>query len=86
MANEVLVPGVPAVPLRPFCETDRFRHMDRLEQYFRNKQDDAKQYDWDGCLRQVGGVELFDPEPVDYPVAHSARRPNARYNLPKVIV
>jgi hypothetical protein len=78
--------GVPAIPLRPFCETNRFRHMDRLEQYFRNRQDDHKQYDWDGCLRQVGGIDLFDPEPVAYPVAYGARRPNARYNLPKVIV
>lgn len=60
--------------------------MDRLEQYFRNKQDDHKQYDWDGCLRSVGGIELFDPEPVGYAVAYGARRPNARYNLPKVIV
>ena len=56
---------LPNVPLRPFCETSRFHHMDRLEQYFRNKQDDYKRYDWDGCMRELGGVpgaEVPDPD------------------------
>lgn len=77
---------VPAVPLRPFCETDRFLHMDRLEQYFRNTQDDHKRYDWDGHMRTLGNVALHDPEPVAWAVPFSARRPNARYNLPRTIV
>jgi hypothetical protein len=60
--------------------------MDRLERYYRNKQDDHKQYDWDGCLISSGGFDLFDPEPVSFEVSYSQRRPNARYNLPRVIV
>lgn len=77
---------LPEVPLQPFSETERFKLMDRLERYFRNKQDDHKRYDWDGCMRDLGGIELLEPEPVAYEVSYSARRPNARYNLPKVIV
>lgn len=60
--------------------------MDRLEQYFRNKQDDHKRYDWDGCMRELGGVALFEPEPVSWDVPYAQRRPNARYNLPRVVV
>lgn len=78
--------GLPEVPLRLFSESDRFWYMDRLEQYFRNEQDEAKRFDWDGALRNVGGVRLFSPVATGWAPATSERKPCTRYGLAKVIV
>lgn len=77
---------LPVVPLRAYAETDRFWYMDRLEQYFRNEQDEHKGYDWEGDLRSVAGVRLFSPITPDWAPAHSERKPNVRYGLARVIV
>ncbi len=77
--------GLPEVPLRLFSESDRFWYMDRLESYFRNQQDESKRFDWDGSLRNVGGVRLFSPIEPDWAPAHSERKPCTRYGLPRVI-
>lgn len=78
--------GLPRIPLRHIAETDRFWYLDRLEQYLRNRQDDGKRYDWDGSLRELGGVKLYAPTPAGFDVPFADRRPNTRYNLPRVIV
>lgn len=59
--------------------------MDRLESYFRGEQDEGKRYDWDGNIRSIAGVRLYNPISPDYAVAHGERKPMTRYNLPRVI-
>lgn len=77
---------LPRAPLRPIFESDRFQHMDRLEAYFRGKQDDHKRYDWDGNMRG-SGLEAYGVNIAPgYYVSHSNRRPSVRYNLAKLIV
>src|SRR3982750_3018073 len=78
--------GLPRVPLREYAESDRFQYMDRLERYWRGRQDDHKRYTWEGHMLEVGGVPLYNPIVPGYEVALSQRKPSTRYNLAKVVV
>lgn len=72
------------VSLRDLAESERFRRLDRLEQYYRTTQDDDKEYDWDGLM-----TSWDDPGIVIDPgwyVPLRLRRPCARYNLARVII
>lgn len=73
---------IPRQPLASMCEGPRFHHMDRLEAYYRGAQDDAKSYDWDGRFR---GYQFSSVAP-GWEVPLSQRRPNARYELARIVV
>jgi hypothetical protein len=60
--------------------------MDRLEQYFRGQQDEGKRYGWDGTMREFAGVRLFNPIDTGEHVPYEERKPNARYNMPRIVV
>ena len=70
------------IRLVEFAESARFRALDRLESYFRGKQDDHKLYDWDGNMGGYG--QEADIKPGWY-VPLKKRRPSSRYDLGTLI-
>lgn len=74
---------IPREPLTYLCESDRFISLDTAEAYFRGRQDDGKSYDWNGHLRGFGNEASID---AGFVVPHSMRRPDARYDLGRLIV
>jgi hypothetical protein len=70
------------VSLVEICESDRFRELDRNEQYLNAAQDMAKMYDWNGQLVSDDAA----PMAPGWVVPQAMRKPCARYDLAKVIV
>jgi len=75
--------GAAGTSLLTYAETPRFHDLDRLESYFRKRQDEHKRYDWDGHLMGYG--DQADIKPGWY-VPYKLRKPAARYDLAAVIV
>lgn len=75
--------SIPRTPLAFLCESDRFISLDRAEAYFRGRQDDGKPYDWDGNLSGYGNEVSIN---AGYVVPHKLRRPDARYDVGRLIV
>lgn len=75
--------SIPRTPLAYLCEGERFASLDKAEAYFRGRQDDGKTYDWDGRVRGYDGEGSID---AGFEVAHSQRRPDARYDVGRLIV
>jgi hypothetical protein len=74
---------MPHGPLCDLCQTDRLHYLDRLEAYFRGRQDEGKLYDWDGNFRGYGDEADIQP---GYYVPLRRRKPSARYDLGRLIV
>ena len=70
-------------PLVQFAETERFRELDRLESYYRHRQDLHKVYDWDGFF-----VGLRNEQPIGpgFEIPYGQRRPSTRYAMARMIV
>lgn len=75
--------SIPLAPLRALVEDDRFRHLDKMESYFRKSQDNLKQYDWNGMLSPYGSEAAIKP---GWYVPHKLRRPSSRRDLARLIV
>jgi len=71
------------VRLVEFAGGVRFARMDRLEAYFRGRQDDHKQYNWDGDMVAVGQEAAIKP---GWYVPLRQRRPDTRYDLGALVV
>lgn len=71
------------VRLVEFAGGARFARMDRLEAYFRGRQDDHKQYNWDGDMVAVGQEAAIKP---GWYVPLRQRRPDIRYDLGALVV
>ncbi len=77
------IAALQSLPLSAYCDTSRFRDLDRLESYYRCAQDDHKKYDWDGAFLGYGAEADISP---GWFVPYKRRRPSSRYDLAKVIV
>ena len=84
MGDEIDPANLPmaGVKLVDVCNTERFHELDRMESYFRAKQDDHKRYDWDGY---IDGFAEAPIKPGWY-VPYKLRRPLAQYHAARVIV
>lgn len=81
--TEIPLGDLARVSLPLICEGERFRMLDRLESYMRTRQDDAKQYDWDGRFQGYGGDADISP---GWFVPYKHRKPASRYDLARMIV
>lgn len=72
-----------AISLPHVCEGDRFKALDTLDAYFKNKQYDHLRYDWDGnfCGYSDGAVIA-----AGFVVAHKLRKPSTTVQSAKLIV
>lgn len=71
------------VRIADLARSERFYTLDRLEAYYRCRQDAHKEYDWDGYFVGYGASADIAP---GWFVPYKRRRPSARYDLAKVIV
>ena len=86
-----LAPADPIVPsskavlarIARMAESDRFRRLDRLEQYYRLMQHAHKKFEWDGRL--VSRSDAVEVMPGIY-IPMRKRRPSTPYHLARVIV
>ncbi len=78
-----LVLPIDGIPLVGFCETKRFRELDRLESYYRKRQDAHKSFDWDGYFNGYGEAAPIKP---GWFIPYGQRRPMTRYDLAALIV
>lgn len=74
---------IDGIPLVGFCETKRFRELDRLESYYRKRQDAHKSFDWDGYFNGYGEAAPIKP---GWFIPYGMRRPSARYDMAALIV
>ena len=75
--------GVAGLRLNTLCDSDRFKRLDQLDAYARNRQYNDRRYDWDGRLRAAAGD--YDVDPGWY-VPLKRRKPSTVIDLPKLIV
>jgi hypothetical protein len=67
---------------------ERWRQLLFRENFFTCKHHDSKLYDWNGCIRKVGGPNqpfIGGAMPTQY-VSHELRRPSSPFRLPRLIV
>lgn len=81
--GEQLYPTLKTVNLSYLCGSKRFQELDKLEAYYRCTQYDGRRYDWNGNMRGYGQAADIQPE---WYVPLKLRRPNARYDLARLIV
>ncbi len=77
------LPALPRIRLNELCQGQRFKVLDRLDQYADCRQYDALLHDWDGNRLGYGGEAS-----VVWPgyIALNKRKPTVRYNLGKLII
>lgn len=83
LPSDQLSPQLKTVNLSHLCGSKRFQTLDMKEAYYRCQQYEGRKYDWDGNMR--GYAQAADIAPGWY-VPLDLRRPNARYDLARLIV
>ncbi len=83
LLDQTLYPRLRALDLTQLVGSDRFRELDKLEAYYRCRQYEAREYEWNGAIRGMGEHRDYLPE---WYVPMRLRKPSARYDLPKLIV
>ena len=81
--DPVLTLPLDKVRLRGFAHGERFHRLDRLESYYRRRQDAHKAYDWSGSFFGYGGESPVKP---GFWVPYAHRQPAARYDIARLAV
>lgn len=79
----LLYPRLTGLDLTQLVSAERFRLLDKLEAYYRCKQYEAREYDWNGMIRSISTSRDFEP---GWYVPMRLRKPATRFDLAKLVV